>query len=173
LTPVNNDTFSLQSSISVSAVAADPDGTVERIEYYLMGKKIGESLTPPYSIVFECDSAGVYEITAKVFDNLNASATSEPVIFRINPLEPNPDLITLYPNPNHGAFQIEMTTPADNPGFYDISVVSLSGRTVYYYLASSGEVNRTIDISDSPGGNYILFVSSGGRVLSSRQFVKL
>jgi hypothetical protein len=172
-TPGNNQTFNLPSAISITSNAADPDGTIARVEYYLTGTKIGESSIPPYTITMECDSAGTYEITARAFDNLNASATSESVRFSINPLIPNTDLITLYPNPNHGTFYIDMDIPKDDADVYDISVISLNGKTVCSFLAPSSEVNHTIDIADSPGGNYIVMVSSRGRVLSSRQFVKL
>ncbi len=172
-TPWNNQSFNLPSAISITANAVDPDGTITMVEYYLAGTKVGESLVPPYTITLEFDSAGTYEITARAFDNLNASATSESVWFTINQLRPDPDLITLYPNPNHGTFYIEMSRPVDEADFYDISIVSITGRAVCSFIASSFEVDHAIDISDSPGGNYIIMVSSRGRVVSSRQFVKL
>lgn len=172
-TPWNNQTFNLPSAISITANATDPDGIITRVEYYLTGTKIGESLVSPYTIIWQCDSTGTYEITARAFDNLNASATSESVRFSIHTLQPKPDLITLYPNPNHGIFYIKMNSPGDDADVYDISVISLNGKTVFSFLASSSEVNQTIDIADSPGGNYIVMVSSRRRVLSSKQFVKL
>lgn len=171
--PGNNQTFYLPSSISITASAADPDGTIARVDYYMAGEKIGESTSPPFTITFEFDSAGTYEITAMAFDNLYASAISEPVRITINPLKPNPDLITLYPNPNHGFFSLEIKSSANDLNVYDIAVVSLTGSTVCSYLATSAEITRAIDISDSPGGNYIVMVSSGGRVISSKQFIKL
>lgn len=171
--PGNNQSFNLPFSVSITANASDPDGTIARVDYYLAGEKIGESMSPPFTITFEFDSAGTYEITAMAFDNLYASATSEPVRITINPLRPNPDLIKVYPNPNHGVFSLEVNPPENDLDIYDIAVVSLSGSTVYSYLASSAETARAIDISNSPGGNYIVMVSSGGRVISSKQFIKL
>ncbi len=134
-TPWNNQTFTLPSAISITANAADPDGTITRVEYYLTGIKIGESQVSPYSMTLDCDSAGTYEITARAFDNLNASVTSEPVRFSIYPLKSNPELITVYPNPNHGTFKIEMTAKVEDSDAYEISVVSLNGKTVCSFLA--------------------------------------
>ena len=171
--PGNNQIFNLPSSISITAIADDPDGTIARVDYYLADEKIGESTSPPFKINYEFDSAGTYEITAMAFDNLYASATSEPVRITITLLKPNPDLITLYPNPNHGFFSLEIKSSANDLNIFDIEVLSLTGSAVCSYLATSAETTRAIDISDSPGGNYIVMVSSGGRVISSKQFIKL
>ncbi|MRS05839.1 T9SS type A sorting domain-containing protein, partial [bacterium] len=135
-------------------------------------KKIGESLDPPYNIVLDFDSAGVYEITARVIDNLYAFAYSVPVKFTVFPRRVNHD-IAIYPNPNHGILTVELIESAGLSERYTISVVSYTGRVVYSETASVSEAIRTIDISDSPGGNYIVFISSEGKILSSKQLLKI
>ncbi len=170
--PGNNDIFESPAKISLTASASDPDGTIEKVEYYIGEQKIGESTEHPYTITFESDSAGAYEITAKAYDNLSAASVSEPVRFTIDHRRINPDLLALYPNPNDGNFILEVNHSQGENAAYTISVISLSGRTVYSHLTDQSEPRMEIDISDSPGGNYVVMAVSGGKVLSSRQFVK-
>ena len=170
--PGNDGIFESPAKISLTASASDPDGMIEKVEYYIGGEKIGESTEHPYTITFESNSAGVYEITAKAYDNLNAISVSEPVRFIINHRRTNPDVLALYPNPNDGNFILEVSPPDAENAVYSISIISLSGRTVYSYLTDQSELRMGIDISDSPGGNYIVMAISGGKVVSSRQFVK-
>lgn len=169
--PGNNEVFESPARISIMANAYDPDGTIDKVEYYIGQKKIGESLDHPYTIIFESDSAGTYEITAKAYDNLNAASVSEPVQFSINARKPNPDMLAIYPNPNNGKFILEVDPSSQENDVYTISVISLSGRTVCSYQTNQAESRLEIDISDSPGGNYIVF-SSDGKVVASKQFVK-
>ena len=169
--PGNNEVFESPARISIMANAYDPDGTIDKVEYYIGQKKIGESLDHPYTIIFESDSAGTYEITAKAYDNLNAASVSEPVQFSINARKPNPDMLAIYPNPNNGKFILEVDPSSQENDVYTISVISLSGRTVCSYQTNQAETRLEIDISDSPGGNYIVF-SSDGKVVASKQFVK-
>jgi uncharacterized repeat protein (TIGR02059 family) len=171
-TPGNNGVFDSPALISITASAYDPDGTVEKVEYYIGQRKIGESPEHPYTITFESDSAGTYEITAIAFDNLNATSVSEPVRFSINPGKLNPDLLAIYPNPNNGNFMLEVNPSSQENDVYTITIISLSGRTVFNYQTTQAESRMEIDISDSPGGNYIVMAASDGKVLSSRQFVK-
>jgi len=170
--PGNNGVFESPVRISITASASDPDGTIEKVEYYLGQNKIGENTEHPYTIMFESDSAGSYEITAKAFDNLNATSVSEPVRFIIKHARLNPDLLALYPNPNDGSFIVEVNPSAEEDYIYTLSVISFSGRTVFSHKINQAEPRMEIDISDSPGGNYIIIASSEGKVMSSRQFVK-
>lgn len=169
----NQETFEAPAIISFMANASDPDGSIVKVEFYVGQKKSGETLQPPYNYIFECDSAGTYEVTAKAFDNMNAIVVSESVRLVVNPGVPNKEFITLYPNPNQGTFKFKFISPGEEEDLYAFSIVSLSGRTVFNSISSSADAIQTVDISDAPGGNYILMISSGGRVLSAKQFVKL
>jgi len=171
--PGNNGNFESPARISITANASDPDGTIEKVEFYIGQKKIGESQEHPYSIRFEGDSAGTYEITAIAYDNLSASSVSEPVRFVITARRMNPDLLALYPNPNNGTFILEVNSSTDEPDAYTIAIISLSGRTIYSCQASLPETRMEIDITSFQGGNYIVTATSNGKVASAKQFVKL
>ncbi|WP_341843626.1 cellulase family glycosylhydrolase [Chitinophaga caseinilytica] len=74
--PTNGATFTAPASITVSANAADSDGSISKVEFFQGATKIGESLTSPYSISWSNVAAGSYAITAKATDNGNTSTTS-------------------------------------------------------------------------------------------------
>ncbi len=169
----NNGIFELPASVTFTAHAADTDGSVSKVEFYVGPELVGECLNFPYTLTFDFDTAGTYEITAKVFDNLSASALSDPISITVNYGRPNPDLITLYPNPNYGTFTVDLTNLLEDDEPFTISIVSFSGTTVHSEFAESGEGNKNFDISESPGGNYFIMISLRGQVISARQFVKL
>jgi len=170
--PGNNSSFEAPATVTLTVDAYDTDGSVDIVEYYIGQEKIGESLLPPFSFSFQCDTAGTYEIIAVAYDNLSASTNSTPVTISISFRSEYPDLINLYPNPNKGVFAVDMY---DLPKLADpttMSIVNLSGRTVYSDIISAGETTRQIDLSESLSGNYIILISSGGKVLTTRQFIK-
>ena len=170
--PGSQTVFEAPASVLLTANADDPDGTIIKVEYFLGSVKSGESLTPPYSYNFTCDSAGIYEITARAFDNLGASAWSDPVIINVSPGKAYSDYINLYPNPNQGIFTLQLS-PQEEEAVFTVNILNMSGKTVYSASASAAEVTRVIDISGSPGGNYLVMLSSQGKIISSKQFIKL
>jgi photosystem II stability/assembly factor-like uncharacterized protein len=77
--PANNATFAAPANVTLSATAADPDGTVSKVEFYNGATKLGEDLTSPYGFAWSGVPAGTYSLTARAYDDKGASATS-PVV---------------------------------------------------------------------------------------------
>jgi hypothetical protein len=78
--PVSGATFSAGSSIALGANAADPDGSIAKVEFYRGGSTlIGVATTSPYRYVWTAAAAGSYSLTAKAYDNRNGTAISSPV----------------------------------------------------------------------------------------------
>ena len=78
--PVNNALFTAPASISVTASAADSDGTVTKVEFFNGAAKLGEDTTAPYSFTWSGVAAGTYTVTARASDNLGDTAR------RVSPL---------------------------------------------------------------------------------------
>jgi PKD repeat protein/alpha-tubulin suppressor-like RCC1 family protein len=78
--------FHVPASVTVSATAADSDGTVTKVEFYAGAAKIGEDLVTPYSMSWSGAAAGTYSLTAKVTDSSGAIVTSSPVSVILNAL---------------------------------------------------------------------------------------
>ncbi len=77
--PTKNNSYITPATIIIDATASDPDGTVSKVEFFNGSVKIGEKLTPPYSIIWKDVTAGTYTLTATAKDNLNAKTVSAPV----------------------------------------------------------------------------------------------
>jgi Bacterial Ig domain len=77
IAPANNASFAAPAaSISITANAADADGTIAKVEFFNGSTLLGTDTSSPYSYNWTNVAAGAYSITAKATDNKGASSTS-------------------------------------------------------------------------------------------------
>jgi hypothetical protein len=81
--PVSNTKYTAPANITIAAKAHDFDGSINLVEFFANGNKIGEDSVSPYAIAWS-PSAGVYLLTATATDNAGASAASAPVEIFVN-----------------------------------------------------------------------------------------
>jgi len=74
--PANGASFTAGSMITVSATAADPDGTVSNVKFYAGSTLIGTDTTSPYSVSWSGAAAGSYILKAVATDNGGATKES-------------------------------------------------------------------------------------------------
>jgi RHS repeat-associated protein len=77
--PANGTTYAAPASITLTATAADTDGTVQKVEFFRNGILIASKTSAPYSVTWTNVPAGSYSLTAKATDNGIASTTSTAV----------------------------------------------------------------------------------------------
>jgi len=171
-TPINSDPLEVPASIMLTAAASDPDGSIIRVEYHHGDVKLGESHTPPYSLSFQPDKAGTFEIKATAYDNLNASTSSAPIIVSFKQKKIYADLVNLYPSPNQGAFTVDLSPQAEFSDDVRLTILSFDGKTVYSDLLEIGESSRNINISDALPGIYILKIAGISGILTTKRFIK-
>jgi beta-glucanase (GH16 family) len=82
--PTDAANFTAPASVTITATAADSDGTVSRVEFYSGATLLGTSTTSPYSFTWANVAAGTYALTAKAVDNTNLSTTSSTVNIVVN-----------------------------------------------------------------------------------------
>ncbi|WP_192821096.1 Ig-like domain-containing protein [Rufibacter sp. LB8] len=82
--PVTGATFTAPASITISANAADTDGTISKVEFYRGTTLLGTATTAPYSYTWTNAPAGNYNLTAVAYDNANLTTTSTPVSVIVN-----------------------------------------------------------------------------------------
>jgi uncharacterized protein YjbI with pentapeptide repeats len=75
--PAGNITIAKGATITVSADAADSDGSVAWVEFYANGVRINLDGTAPYSYDWTPPVTGSYEITARATDNDQDTSTSQ------------------------------------------------------------------------------------------------
>jgi precorrin-6B methylase 2 len=78
------DNLGAPTTITLSATASDPDGTVSRVEFYQGATLIGTAANAPYTVNWTTLASGPFTLTAKAIDNLGASGDSAPVGITIN-----------------------------------------------------------------------------------------
>lgn len=170
--PLLNSNFEAPATVALTADATDPDGTVTKVEYLISGEKVGESFTPPFSFYFRCDTAGTFEITARAFDNLNASAISAPVRISLSLRREFPDLVNIFPTPNNGLFTVELAPFPEGPEELNFDIVNLAGMVLYADLLTTGERSAQIDITGAIPGIYLIRITDHGKILAVKRFVK-
>jgi uncharacterized repeat protein (TIGR02059 family) len=77
--PTKNSAFVSPATITIDAVASDPDGSVVKVEFYNGQSKLGEKTAAPYSFTWKEVPEGTYIITAVATDNLSARTVSSSV----------------------------------------------------------------------------------------------
>jgi hypothetical protein len=81
--PAAGASFQAPATIALGANAADTDGNVARVEYYLGSTLLGSSTTPPYTLTWSAVPAGSYTLGARAVDNLGAATSSATVGIRV------------------------------------------------------------------------------------------
>ncbi len=74
--PASGATFAAPASVTLTATASDPDGTVARVDFYNGPTLLGTASASPYTFVWNSVAAGSYVLTAKATDNAGAAITS-------------------------------------------------------------------------------------------------
>ncbi len=89
--PLNGAEFVAGSPGTAVAEVLDPDGTVGAVEFYVEDRFKGTHQTardgaPPFSSVWTNLAPGQYDLSARVTDNLGATADAFPVRFNVRPV---------------------------------------------------------------------------------------
>jgi hypothetical protein len=108
--PADNDRFDAPADIVIVADAADADGTVAMVEYFVDGEKLGETTAAPHEYAWNAVPAGTYELTARATDDDGAGATSASVTVTVEAVVANqPPSVTLIRPANNDTFEAPAT----------------------------------------------------------------
>ena len=171
--PRKGNIFENLTTITIDAIASDPDGTVTKVEFFNGAVRLVELTAAPYSFIWKDVSTGSHSITAKATDNLNDSTISAPVEFVVGAkvkYDANSDIIKLYPNPNDGHFSIAFINPLQNEKS-DIVITDLAGKQVYNGPVLKEETLKQFDLSGSKSGIYIMMIKDK-EILVAKKFIK-
>jgi len=81
--PQDNTAYKEGESISIETSATDIDGSIELVEFFANGTKIGEDNTAPFAYQWDNPGIGSYVITARATDNDNTTANSQEVLVNV------------------------------------------------------------------------------------------
>lgn len=71
--------------LELEARADDPDGVIQRIDFYAGTTLIGSSVVPPYRFTWNTPVKGQQVLSARAIDDRGAEAASSPVSIRVDP----------------------------------------------------------------------------------------
>jgi len=66
-------------SLAATATVVRGSNTVQKVEFFLDGVKLGDDTTAPYACAWTCATPGCYTVTARATDSGGLTATSAPV----------------------------------------------------------------------------------------------
>ncbi len=151
--PVANAIFGAPASVTLTATAADSNGTIAKVDFYQGTTLIGTANTAPYSVIWNNAPAGSYSLTAKATDNQGGvtSSSAVPVSIKTPP-------------------SVALTAPASNATFTAPTNITLGAAAssgggsitqVAFYQGGSLIGTKTsspysLTWSDVPAGSYTL-----------------
>lgn len=74
--PSSGRTYTAPGAITMTATAADADGTIAKVDFYAGSTLVGSDTSSPYSVTWNGAPTGTYTLSAKAWDNIGASAIS-------------------------------------------------------------------------------------------------
>ena len=77
--PAQNSTHTASTNIVLTASASDPDGQVQRVEFFAGNFRIGTDSDGSYAVTWSDVPAGLHVLTAVAYDNSGNLAVSRPV----------------------------------------------------------------------------------------------
>ncbi|MGO2324007.1 chitinase C-terminal domain-containing protein [Vibrio casei] len=88
--------------VTLSATAADSDGTIDKVDFYIAGSLVGTAASAPYTLDYATTQAGSVSVFAKATDN--EGATTDSAIASLKVLNGLPTTVSCHPD---GLYQTE------------------------------------------------------------------
>ena len=83
--PAAGANITVNTAATVSAAAADADGTVAQVQFFANGTSIGTDATAPYSVPWTPTATGLHRLTARATDDDGAITASDTVNVNVVP----------------------------------------------------------------------------------------
>ena len=82
--PTSNQAFAVGQTITITATASDPDGTIAKLEFLVDGAVIGSLIASPFTKSWSGATVGAHTLTVRATDNVGAISQSTPVAITVN-----------------------------------------------------------------------------------------
>lgn len=164
--PANGATYTAPALVAITALAADIDGTIARVECYNGTTLLNSDTTAPYAFTWSSVPAGTYAIKAVAYDNNGASVSSATSTITVGaaPVGP-PTGIVFQASPDHASlvtsYELRVFASGANPATATaVGTSDLAKPTP----AANGDitVDRSAFFSALAVGNYLAAVRAIG-----------
>ena len=155
--------FTAPASVTINATAADADGTIVGVDFYVGSQLIGTDTTSPYSASWTNVAAGTYSLTARARDNSGGTRASGAVAVTVNGSTPRPTSVVFVPSADH-ATNVTSYTVAIYRASDPVTASPVATRNLGKPAVVSGQI--TVDISTlvdplTAGSSYAVVRATG------------
>ena len=167
--PVVGATFTAPASISLTANAADSDGTVSKVDFYSGATLLNTDTSSPYGYTWTGVVAGTYSITAKATDNAGAVTTSAAVSVTVN-TAPSGQAIpgTIEAESYSAMLGIQTEATTDTGGGLNVGYIDAGDYLDYAVnVATAGSYTVGFRVASAVGGGQLELRNSAGTTLGS------
>ncbi len=169
--PLNDDRYDAPKTLTITAEADVPGGTVAMVEFYNNFAKIGEDKTAPYELPWNFTLPGTYVLTAKIISATGVVGTTAPVTIDVELVNGVEDEIkyplVVYPVPAE-----KMVYLYHSRKIRKVSVINHLGIRLLIPFKQVSENNWSADIEGLAAGVYVMQIeNSMGRKIT-RKLVK-
>ncbi len=162
----NGTTFTAPASVTLSATAADSDGTISKVEFYNGTTVLGTDTTSPYSFAWSLVPAGTYAVKAIAYDNMGASTTSAMTTITVSqPISTPPTGVVFTASPDHAtlvtSYELRIYAAGANPNTATPIAISNLGKPTPNANNDITVALSSFFVSLAPG-NYVAAVAAIG-----------
>jgi predicted phage tail protein len=172
--PTNGSSFTAPASVTLSATAADSDGTIARVEFYNGTTLLNSDTSAPYTFTWSSVAAGTYTVKAIGYDNTGASTSSATSTITVNTATtPPPTAVIFTASPDHAtlvtSYELRIYASGADPNTATPIATSNLGKPTPD-ANNDITVDRSAFFSGLAPGNYVAAVAaigSGGSKVSA------
>jgi hypothetical protein len=156
--PAAGSTFLAPALVTIAANAADPNGSIARVDFYAGSTLVGSDTSSPYTVTWINAPTGSFSLVAVARDNAGATTTSTARGVNIQK-PPVPKRAVFSASADHATltrYQLDIFTAGVNPATAQPIVTQNLGKPAV--VNGTCDVNIAATISNLPGGNYFATV---------------
>jgi regulation of enolase protein 1 (concanavalin A-like superfamily) len=154
--PASGASYTAPASMTISATAADTDGSVARVDFYRGSTLIESDTTSPYSVAWSNVAAGTYSLTAVATDDKGDTTTSMPVSVTVNSTNKPPTVSISAPASGASYTAPASMTIAATAADSDGSVAKVDFYQGSTYIGSDAGSPYSVSWSNVAAGTYSL-----------------
>ncbi|HEY0875333.1 MAG TPA: Ig-like domain-containing protein [Vicinamibacterales bacterium] len=171
--PADGATYTAPASVTLTASAADSDGTVTSVEFYANGTLVGKDTSAPFSVAGTLQE-GSYAITAVAYDNAGASTVSGTINVTVSASQtqpaPAPTGVAFAASTTHSSvsqYVLEIHKAGQTPGSSTAMATSNLGKPAPN-AAGDIVVDMPTFFQGLPAGDYVATVVAKNSTTSAR-----
>jgi regulation of enolase protein 1 (concanavalin A-like superfamily) len=172
--PANGSTFTAPASVTLSATAADSDGTISKVEFYNGTTLLNSDTTSPYSYTWSSVAAGTYTVKAIAYDNTGVSTSSATSTITVNTSTTTPPTgVAFTASPDHAtlvtSYELRIYASGADPNTATPIAKSNLGKPTPD-ASNTITVDQSVFFSGLAPANYVAAVAaigSGGSSIST------